>query len=137
MVADTGEGDDVQRPVELAVAAAVEPMTSLLPLEASTGLVPASAAKEASLVIRLGSPLETSSWAAQTGPTPHSSSRSGATSTTSAARARSASCISFESRSTRWPSRRRTQFITSGRGRSRAAAWASRSPESAPRRERR
>src|SRR5215475_832476 len=49
-----------------------------LPLEASTGLVPASAAKEASLRIRPRSPLETSSCAAQTGPTPHSSSRLGA-----------------------------------------------------------
>ena len=38
-----------------------------LPLEASTGLVPASAAKDASLAIRPGSPLETSSCAAQTG----------------------------------------------------------------------
>src|SRR5438552_836595 len=40
------------------------------PLEASTGLVPARAAKDASLAIRFGSPLETSSCAAQTGPTP-------------------------------------------------------------------
>src|SRR5712691_729572 len=48
------------------------------PLEASTGLVPASAAKEASLFMRVGSPLETTSWAAQTGPAPHSSSSSGA-----------------------------------------------------------
>src|SRR4029450_2112309 len=38
-----------------------------LPLEASTGLVPASAAKDAPLRIRLRSPLETSSWAPQTG----------------------------------------------------------------------
>src|SRR5215211_5187723 len=57
-----------------------------LPLEASTGLVPASAAKDASLLIRPGSPLETSSWAPQTGPTPDSSSRVGATSATTAAR---------------------------------------------------
>src|SRR5262245_34153581 len=87
-----------------------------LPLEASTGLVPASAAKEASLRIRPGSPLETSSCAAQTGPTPHSSSRLGASSATSSASAHSASATSIESRSTRRPSRRTTPFATSAPG---------------------
>jgi hypothetical protein len=48
------------------------------PLEASIGLVPASAATEASLTIRTGSPLETSNCAAQMGPTPGSVSKWGA-----------------------------------------------------------
>jgi hypothetical protein len=46
-------------------------------------LVPASAAKDASLAIRRGSPLDTSSCAAQTTPTPHSPSRPGASRDTS------------------------------------------------------
>src|SRR6266508_1208271 len=56
------------------------------PLEASIGLVPARAAKDASLAIRFGSPLETSSCAPQTGPTPGSLSRSGASSATASAK---------------------------------------------------
>jgi hypothetical protein len=99
VVAGALERDDVQRPVKLAIAAAVEPVVVALPLEALTGLVPASAAKDDSLVIRLGWPLETSSWAPQTGSTPPFSSRSGATSVNSPASARSGAASSFESRS--------------------------------------
>ncbi len=61
VVADSLEGDDVQRPVELAVAAAVETVAALL---ATRGVDRAGAGErreDASLLIRLGSPLETSS----------------------------------------------------------------------------
>jgi hypothetical protein len=96
VVADACEGDHVQGPVQLAVAAAVVSLCRrCFPLEASTGLVPARAAKDASLAIRFGSPLETSSCAAQIGPTPGSLSRSGASSATSAVRARSSSVDLF------------------------------------------
>jgi hypothetical protein len=61
--------------------------------------VPASAAKDASLVIRLGSPLETSSCAAEIGPTPHSASRAGATSVRISSSLRSTSTTSWLSRS--------------------------------------
>jgi hypothetical protein len=60
-----------------------------LPLEASTGVVSARAAKDASLAIRPGSPLDMSSWAAHTAPTPHSSRRWGAISVTRMDRSRS------------------------------------------------
>jgi hypothetical protein len=90
----------------------------------------------AAVRLLLGSPQETRSCAAQMGPTPHSWSRSGATSARSAASACSVSATSLESRSTRRPSRRRTSLVTSACGRSRAAARASRSPESVPRRSR-
>ena len=49
VVADAVERDHVEGPVELAVAAAVEPVALVWPLEASTGLVPARAANDASL----------------------------------------------------------------------------------------
>jgi hypothetical protein len=68
----------VQCPVELEITAAVESVRWRWPLDASIELVPASAAKDASLAIRCGSPLDTSSCAAQIVPTPHSPSRSGA-----------------------------------------------------------
>ena len=90
----------MERPVELAVAAAVEPVSCCLPLEASSGLVPARAAKDASLVMRCGSPLETSSCAAQTGPTPHSVSRCGRDLADESAGSRSISAISSHSCST-------------------------------------
>ena len=56
---------------------------------------------------RAGSPLETSSWAAQTGPTPHSSSSSGASSRTSSAGSASTMSTSSARVSTRRLRRRR------------------------------
>jgi hypothetical protein len=58
VVADPLEGDDVERPVELAIAATVQPVASLLATRGIDRALPASAAKDASLPIRVGSPLD-------------------------------------------------------------------------------
>ncbi len=103
------------------------------PLEASTGLVPASAAKAASLRMRAGSPLETISCVAQIVPTPHSSSRCGAIAVTQSWSCRSSSAIS---RSNRRILRARRRMIACSMlaGASRRLARTSWSPLSACRR---
>src|SRR5207245_1905205 len=73
------------------------------PLEASTGLVPASAAKEASERIRPWLPLETNSCAAQIGPTPHSASNGEACSASRCSSSRSVCRSSCASASARLP----------------------------------
>ena len=73
--------------------------------------------------MRAGLPVETSSWAAQTGPAPHSLSRSGASSATSWASACSVSASSSERCEMRRPRRRMTSLTVALPGESRAAAF--------------
>ena len=99
-------------------------------------MVPASAANEASLVMRLASPLETSSCAAQTAPTPHSASSCGASSVTSLSSERSISPISCERLWARFAMRRSTSQRPSELDRSLVAVLTSRALESPVRRSR-
>ena len=80
-VADQADDRDApQRGVGLPVAAAVEPGRWILPLLAGIGLQPVRAAKDRSLTIRSGlSPAVMSRVEAVSGPTPCSSTSSGAT----------------------------------------------------------
>jgi hypothetical protein len=72
--------------VEVAVAAAVEPVTTMRPLLAGIGLAPASAAYAASSRQRPGWDQDMIAWAALTGPTPRLASSCGARWVTRSAR---------------------------------------------------
>jgi hypothetical protein len=72
----------VQRPVQGAVSAPVEPVPHDAPLLASSGLVPPRAANAASLRHRPGCENDTMAWAALTGPMPRRSINPGTMSLT-------------------------------------------------------
>jgi hypothetical protein len=135
VVADPLKGDDVERPVELAVAAAVEPVALVL---AARGVDRTGTGERGKRCLRFSSGWGRRSRrvAGHRRPAPLRIPR--------AARARprrrrGESTLGLRhlarkvARRAR-PTRRRTPFMTSLLGRSRAAARATRSPESAPRR---
>ena len=100
------EDDGVQCSVELAVAAAAEPVRVVWPEEAGIGATPASRAKAASERTRPLCDQLTISWAATIGPTPGSSSSLGASARTWA---RISVCSSAASSVADWTRRARVR----------------------------